>query len=253
MIVTQSKTISSSAQINPGTILGSDIADDTLTNTNVNSAAAIAYSKLSLALSILNADLAGSIADSKLNQITTASKVSGAALTSLASIPAGAGVIPSANLPSSGGLAMVGTNRTDPSTSSNVLAEVIAISGMSIADADWLVIKAIIHKTTANTSASIKMLLGGVDLFGTNGWIDGFAAAAQWLLEVEVGPRNGDGNRPVFVRLTGHNGSANVDYQENIMTAFSSGTMTTCALHGQSNNNTDPINYGYLSVYRYTT
>ena len=44
--------------------------------------------------------LAGSIADSKLNQITTASKVSGASLTSLASIPSGAGVVPIANLAS---------------------------------------------------------------------------------------------------------------------------------------------------------
>lgn len=40
-----------------------------------------------------------SISDSKLAQITTASKVSGAALTSLASIPSGAGVIPAANVP----------------------------------------------------------------------------------------------------------------------------------------------------------
>lgn len=49
---------------------------------------------------ITNANLSSSIAitDSKLNQITTASKVSGTALTGLASIPSGAGVIPAANL-----------------------------------------------------------------------------------------------------------------------------------------------------------
>jgi microcystin-dependent protein len=41
--------------------------------------------------------LAG-IVDSKLAQITTASKVSGAAITSLASLPASAGIIPVANL-----------------------------------------------------------------------------------------------------------------------------------------------------------
>jgi hypothetical protein len=39
------------------------------------------------------------IPDSNLSQITTASKVSGAALTSLANIPSGAGVIPAVNLP----------------------------------------------------------------------------------------------------------------------------------------------------------
>jgi hypothetical protein len=48
---------------------------------------------------ITNAMLGGSITDAKLNQITTASKVSGTALTGLASIPSGAGVIPSANVP----------------------------------------------------------------------------------------------------------------------------------------------------------
>lgn len=41
------------------------------------------------------------IVDTKLATISTAGKVSGAALTSLASIPSGAGVIPSANLPTS--------------------------------------------------------------------------------------------------------------------------------------------------------
>lgn len=50
---------------------------------------------------ITNANISGSaaIADSKLAQITTASKVSGAALTSLTSIVSGAGEIPLANIP----------------------------------------------------------------------------------------------------------------------------------------------------------
>ena len=49
---------------------------------------------------IVNADIDANaaIVDTKLAQITTASKVSGAALTSLANIPAGAGAIPAANL-----------------------------------------------------------------------------------------------------------------------------------------------------------
>lgn len=47
-----------------------------------------------------NTNLASTIAitDSHLNQITSAAKVSGTALTGLASIPSGAGVIPAANL-----------------------------------------------------------------------------------------------------------------------------------------------------------
>ena len=101
------------------------IADDVIVNADINSAAAIVYSKLDLALGIVNADISASaaivysklnlalgivnadvsasaaIVDTKLAQIATASKVSGAALTSLASIPAGAGVIPAANVPTS--------------------------------------------------------------------------------------------------------------------------------------------------------
>jgi hypothetical protein len=49
-------------------------------NVNIASGAAIAYSKLSLTGAILNADLAGSIDDSKLSTITTASKVNLSAL-----------------------------------------------------------------------------------------------------------------------------------------------------------------------------
>lgn len=50
------------------------------------------------ALGVTNAMLAGSIADSKLSQITTADKVSGAAVTLLTSVPSGAGKLPTANL-----------------------------------------------------------------------------------------------------------------------------------------------------------
>jgi hypothetical protein len=55
-------------------------------------------------LEIVNADISASagIVDTKLATISTPGKVSGAALTSLASIPSGAGLIPTANLPSLG-------------------------------------------------------------------------------------------------------------------------------------------------------
>ena len=48
---------------------------------------------------VVNADIdaAAAIADSKLAQITTASKVSGAAVTLLTSVPSGAGVLPNIN------------------------------------------------------------------------------------------------------------------------------------------------------------
>lgn len=57
---------------------------------------------------ITDANLSASaeIEDSKLAQITTASKVSGAALTSLTSIPSGAGLIPAKNVFPAGFIAM---------------------------------------------------------------------------------------------------------------------------------------------------
>lgn len=88
------QTVTDSAQILPGVIVDSDI----------NAAAAIAYSKLLLTLGIVDGDISGSaaIVDTKLAQIVTAAKVSGAALTSLSSVPAGAGQLPSVNMSSVG-------------------------------------------------------------------------------------------------------------------------------------------------------
>ena len=62
------------------TASGIKVADASLGNAQISGSAAIAYSKLSLTGSILNADLAGGIADSKLSQITTADKVAGSAV-----------------------------------------------------------------------------------------------------------------------------------------------------------------------------
>lgn len=90
--------------------------------------AAINYSKLNLTDSIVNADInsAAAIADTKLATISTAGKVSGAALTSLSSTPSGAGVIPTANLGSgtaNSGTILYGdqTYKTAPSSLSNIL------------------------------------------------------------------------------------------------------------------------------------
>lgn len=101
------------AMILDRTITGMDIASSTdLWVTNFNVSNFTATNTLSLPTgsitsafvandSILNEDINSSaaIADTKLAQITTAGKVSGAALTNLANIPAGAGIIPSANAP----------------------------------------------------------------------------------------------------------------------------------------------------------
>lgn len=78
---------------------GLKLSTNSLTVAYDNSSIGITSNLLTVkALGITNAMLAGSIADSKLSQITTASKVSGAAITSLSSVPSGAGVLPTANL-----------------------------------------------------------------------------------------------------------------------------------------------------------
>lgn len=103
---TSGSSIASSAQINPGVVENSDLAADAVKNNVVASNAAIAYSKLNLSGGVVNADINASaaIADTKLDTISTAGKVSGAALTSLANTPSGAGRLPSANVPASGSL-----------------------------------------------------------------------------------------------------------------------------------------------------
>lgn len=62
-----------------------------------NSNFSIIYSDYNGNIDNTNISSSAGIADTKLGQITTAGKVSGAALTSLSSIPSGAGVLPVAN------------------------------------------------------------------------------------------------------------------------------------------------------------
>lgn len=62
-----------------------------------NSNFSVIYSEFNGSISDANISGSANISDSKLAAISTAGKVSGAALTSLASIPSGAGVLPVAN------------------------------------------------------------------------------------------------------------------------------------------------------------
>ena len=66
--------------------------------------------QITAALKITNAKVAddAGIVDTKLAQIATAGKVSGAALTLLANVPSGAGLLPTANLPSIDGAKLSG-------------------------------------------------------------------------------------------------------------------------------------------------
>ncbi len=120
-IVTQGKNISSSAQINPGTIEGTDIANDAIDSQHyaADSIDNEHYAPGSIGNTEIDANAA--IADTKLAQITTASKVSGAAITSLASLPAGAGIIPAANLPAAATSHKVGATTRDTSVATDLV------------------------------------------------------------------------------------------------------------------------------------
>lgn len=79
----------------------------------------VLYSLVNGNIENVNISSGAAITDSKLDQITSASKVSGAALTNLSSIPSGAGAIPAANItgtvPSGGIIMWSGTIATIPS------------------------------------------------------------------------------------------------------------------------------------------
>lgn len=77
-----------------------NLVNGNIDNANISGSAAIAYAKLALTNGIMNSDIntSAAIVDTKLAQITTASKVSGTAITGLASVPSGAGVLPIANI-----------------------------------------------------------------------------------------------------------------------------------------------------------
>ena len=123
-------------------------------NANVKSGAAIAYAKLNLTGLVVSADLAGSIADTKLSTITTAGKVSGAALTLLGNIPAAGGTVPPANIRKTVVLAV-----TAPADAPVVGDGAIyftcppELTGMNLVDADASTI-------TAGTGVTIQVARG---------------------------------------------------------------------------------------------
>lgn len=109
--ITNSKLITSAAQVGTGVIGSDEIANGAIVNEDVNASAAIAGSKLQElsvganagvipSTGIVNNHVAAgaAIVDTKLATISTAGKVDGAALTGFTNIPSGAGNIPLANL-----------------------------------------------------------------------------------------------------------------------------------------------------------
>lgn len=93
------KNITDSAQINTGVVTADDIATDAVDSAEIKDGSVRTQEIANDTILAEDINSAAAIPDSKLATISTAGKVDGAALTNLANIPAGAGVIPSANLP----------------------------------------------------------------------------------------------------------------------------------------------------------
>jgi hypothetical protein len=126
-----------------------------ISNDNVDAAAAIAYSKLNLATSIVNADISATaaIVDTKLDTISTAGKVSGNAVTS-GTIGGSTVVNTSGNITTSGNLAGTLTNSNTSGLTSLGYSTTTAAANSTItpaADRPVIVI-------TSVTSATINAL-----------------------------------------------------------------------------------------------
>jgi hypothetical protein len=103
------------------------------------------------------------IVDTKLAQITTASKVSGAAITLLTSLPAGAGEIPLANLPSIDEDDMSSDSDTDLPTQQSVKAYVDAATISSILDYGTSA-----SSSTAKNISDLHICYGSVNVGGNS-------------------------------------------------------------------------------------
>ena len=109
-----------------------------------------------------NVKASAGIVDSKLAQITTAGKVSGAALTSLTSIPSGAGIIPIANI--------------DTGTTANKIlilngdAKIPAVDGSLLTNINNLIGNAVSKsENTAYEATTTGFFVGLIDCGGSTG------------------------------------------------------------------------------------
>lgn len=186
----QGSHISTSAQVEPNSIETTDIKDGEIVNADIAAAAAIAQSKLALAITNAEVDAAAAIVDTKLAQITTASKVSGAALTSLGSIPAGAGIIPSANLPTPAASRLISKSQTavnDADNSNEQTAYSFTLNGGELSTGNILRVRVFINAATYHASSApgkIYLKYGATELDNIS--IPSGVTAAQGFVDLFI-------------------------------------------------------------------
>ena len=113
------------------------------------------YNAVNGNLDYSNLKVAANIMDTQLLQIATAGKVAGTALTSLPSIPSGAGVIPAANLQTICGLTA--------GTSANNIVQLTAAAKLPAVDGSLL---------TGVTNASLGTSSGSAPLYAARAWVN---------------------------------------------------------------------------------
>ena len=139
--------IASQHNVNNSTIYNDYNGD--ITNANIASTAAIAYSKLNLTSGIVDSDISASanISNSKLAPFTTPGLISGAILTSLSSIPSGAGIIPAANLPTPGAITPV---------SQTILSGVATSGNIAISDGTTYFVKYNLYNLSSSQTIILR-------------------------------------------------------------------------------------------------
>lgn len=201
--VTSGNSVSSSAQMGTDVVTLPAMADDSVDKSNIKTGA-VGTDEI-LDGEIVNADISTSagIVDTKLATISTAGKVSGAALTSLSSIPVGAGAIPTANLPTIG---KNGGSGVDGALSITSGATNIDLGGASILVKNYtsISITGTGQLTFTNPHANgTKILLlsqGGVTL------------TSSATPNIEVSNLGGQGGVSVASSMTLRDGKASLDY-----------------------------------------
>lgn len=151
--------ITNSSQINAGVIIGADLANDTITTTQI-ATSGVGTAEIADGV-ITNTDISASagIVDTKLATISTAGKVDGAAFTNLPNIPAGAGLIPVANVPSAGVAQLtsparsLGTNYQNTSGKNLIIYATIEVErGSSAANGNHGTVTAYMDTTSTPTT-----------------------------------------------------------------------------------------------------
>lgn len=213
-----------------------------ITNSHISGSAAIAYSKLALTGAILNADLAGSIADSKLSTISTAGKVANSATTATSANTASAIVARDGSGNFTAGT--ITAALTGNASTATALATARTINGTSFDGTANITVTAAAGTLTGSTlaagvTASSLTSVGTLTALTVSGLLSTAASGTGSAgLRVPHGtapttPTNGDvwtTTSGLFVRINGTTVTMSIVGHAHAASDITSGTMATARL-----------------------